>query len=104
MIIYDVWTKEHFYHRFTDIDLFVNSMLDRGVGRPIGEDTTEWNIYGSLGEFQDLHQAMKDTPGMIQMELMWQVPGSRKRDAANEYQAIGPAGVRMNFIVTDDTN
>jgi len=103
MIIYDVWSKDHLYHKFTTVDLFVNCMLDTAVGRQIGEET-EWNIYGSLAEFNDMHREMKDNPGMIQMETICQIPGSRKRDSAYEYQAKGPAGVLMNFIIVDDTN
>lgn len=93
MIVYDVWSKEHFYHRFANLDLFVNSMLDKAIGRDIGEDSTEWNVYGTVSEFADVHETMKEIPGMITVEEV-----SVESNFAT-YRTKGPAGIIINFIV-----
>tara|TARA_R110000751_G_scaffold8281_2_gene33076 strand:+ start:3568 stop:3864 length:297 start_codon:yes stop_codon:yes gene_type:complete len=98
MIIYDIWEKHHFAHEYTDIDLFVNSMLDLSVGRAIGEDETEWNIYGNIEEFKALHKDMIDVPGMLTLESTTFKEGTEDILVHN---MLGPVGVLMNFIIVE---
>jgi|TARA_B110000967_G_C18886207_1_gene564127 hypothetical protein len=93
MIIYDVWSKEHFYHHFDDLDVFVNSMLDKATGREIGEDSTEWNVYGTVEEFYNVHDTINAIPGMVTIEE------SLIENNLAMYKAKGPAGILINFIV-----